>query len=173
MVKRSLVFLFIIVLSAVSMLSNVFAGGNNYWTCIEEKNSPYSVGDTISHIYDAENIESKNDTTSYAAFKSNFEVKSGDRLSVYMESYLVGLEEYMDQAASYNWITVQNDKGKVICNIDYELSYKTQFSKSTSVVITDETAGKLTVTIGLEGTGNKNIDVEIGTINFELNDSEI
>lgn len=58
-------------------------------------------------------------------------------------------------------------------SIDYELYYKTQFSKSTSVVITDETAGKLTVTIGLEGTGNKNIDVEIGTINFELNDSEI
>ena len=173
MKRKCLGFLTLVFVLAVSMFSNVFADNIRYWTCIDEYNSPYSVGDTINQICGLSNLTSTNDKTSYVTFESNFEVKSGDELYIYMESYFTGLEEYMDQAVSVNWLYVKSESGETICEIRYELAYNMWMEQSDSVVITDETAGKLTVYAGLEGTGTKNIDVQIGAINFELNGGEV
>lgn len=171
--RKCLGFLALVFVLVASMFSNVFADNRRYWTCIDEYNSPYSVGDTINQICGLSNLTSTNDKTSYVAFESNFEVKSGDELYMYMESYFTGLEEYMDQAASINWLYVKSESGEIICEIRYELAYNTWMEQSDSVTITDETAGKLTVYAGLEGTGTKKIDVQIGAINFELNGGEV
>lgn len=172
--RKCLGFFVLVFVLVTSMFSNVFANNGRYWTCIEESNSPYSVGDTISQICGIQSVlKSENDRTSSVVFQSNFEVKSGDELYIYMESYFTGKEEYMDQAASANWLYVKSENGEIICEIDYELAYDKYMQKSDRVVITDDTAGKLTVYAGLEGTGTKKIDVEIGAINFELNGGEV
>lgn len=172
--RKCLGFLVLVFVLVTSMFSNVFANNGKYWTCIDESNSPYSVGDTIGNICELQRVlKSKNDRTSSVVLQSNFEVKSGDELYIYMDSSFTGEKEYMDQAASANWLFVKSENGEVICEIDYELSYNTYMEKSDRVVITDDTAGKLTVYAGLEGTGTNKIDVEIGAINFELNGGEI
>ena len=171
--RKCLGFFVLVFVLVISMFSNVFASNERYWTCIDESNSPYSIGDTIYNICSLTSLTSTNDKTSYVTFESNFEVESGDELYIYMESYFIGDEEYMDQAASANRLYVKSESGEIICEIGYELSYRTQIWQSDSVIITDETAGKLTVYAGLEGTGTKKIDVHIGAINFELNGGEV
>ena len=116
-------FFVLVFVLVVSMFRNVFASNERYWTCIDEYNSPYSIGDTIYSIYSLTRLTSTNDKTSYVTLESNFEVESGDELYIYMESYFTGEEEYMDQASSANWLYVMCENGDKICEISYYLGY--------------------------------------------------
>lgn len=170
--KRCLGFLVITLILVISMFSNVFASTGSGWTCISEYNTQYSVGETINYLNSID-LTATNDRTASAIFESNFEVKSGDRLFLEFSSVFSGDSEYFDEAVSACWATIVAENGDTLLDINYTLDgNKTGHWTSQSTTVTDDTAGKLTFYIGLEGTGTKKVDSTIGDIYFVLNDND-
>ena len=171
--KRYLGFLVITLVLVISMFSNVFASSGSGWTCIYSGNSKYSVGSTIDAVgfidlytYSQESVGVK--------FKSNFEVESGDKLYLTLDTYLDGNSDYFNQAASVSFARVIAENGDILLDINYELyGNRTSYYMYQGNTITDETAGKLTLEVGLEGTGTRYVNAYINSICLEVNVKEV
>lgn len=143
------------------------------WTCIDENNSLYSVGSILSNAGYL-NLYTKNQQTTSVKFKSNFEVKSGDRVELDLETCFTGDQTYFDQAASMSWAQLIAENGEILLDIDYDLTgYSTSGWGSDYTFITDETAGKLTLYVGVEGTGTRYVNAKVDSICVEINSDEM
>ena len=180
--RKCLGFLALVFVLVMSMFSNVFAS-NDGWTCMSSYNTNYSKGDVIKSISNIEQIVSTIDSSSELIFESNFEVKSGDELYVCLETSLQGNEEYIYEASSHNVISVTAENGTTLCSVSCNLGeiqigpnglYNlTHFFGNDEITITDETAGKLTVEIFIEGPGTEHLDAVTEAVCLEINGSEV
>ncbi|MDO4301955.1 MAG: GBS Bsp-like repeat-containing protein [Clostridia bacterium] len=150
----------------------VFPKSTVGWTCISSYNNSLSEGDVINDAGSI-NLAATNAKTDSVTLESNFEVKSGDKLSLDLYSYFTGNEEYFDQAASVSWANVTAENGDVLLSIRYELTgYMTSYGTYKNSTVTDETAGKITLNAGLESTGTRGVNVALDYICLEVNGSE-
>lgn len=171
--KKRLGFLVVTLVLVASMFSNVFASTGNGWTCIYNYNSPYSIGNTIDYLSSLD-LYTYNLQTVSVKLESNFEVESGDQLDLTLDTYFDGFSDYFDKAASVSWVRVIAENGDVLLDINYELyGNRTSYYMYKRNIITDETAGKLTLDVGLEGTGTRYVDAYISSICLEVNGEEV
>lgn len=172
--RKCLGFLGLVFVLVVSMFSNVFASSNEGWTCIYEKDSPYSIGDTIKSVTGID-IRAENDTTTIVEFQSDFEVKSGDVIELDLETYLCGSKYFFDQASSAGYAAVIAENGETICSVTcniYGEIHPTSY-ESNRAIVTDETEGTLTFHLLMEGTGTKEVDACMEQLYLEVNDNEV
>ena len=167
--KRCLGFLVITLVLVISMFSNVFASSYGYWTCVDTNDTSYLLGEQLDYIDDLY-LETVQQQSVYAKFKSSFEVSSGDTIKLILSAQLEGDKNYFDQAASMCGATVIDENGNVILSIYYQIagSYP-NYSETKSANITAENAGKLYVTVSLEGTGTNYVDSCLGGIHLIVN----
>ena len=169
--KRCLGFLVITLALVISMFSNVFASSYGYWTCVDTYN--ISLGGQLNYM-NGLYLESINQQSVYAKFESSFEVSSGDTIELKLSTQLEGDEDYFDQAASMCGAAVIDENGNVILSIYYQIagSYP-NYSETKSANITAENAGKLYVTVSLEGTGTNYVDSCLGSIHLKVNNEYV
>lgn len=159
--KKYLGFLILNVVMVISMFNNVFANYSGGWTCIKESRTQYSVGE---NIYQVSNMKMSADGqhTEYCELTSNFDVYSGDTLSLIFCCGLYGDESKFESSASMCSVKLIAENGTVLMKIYTELNGNNiYFRKKESVNITPQTEGKLTYIIGLEGTGTNGVVAEL------------
>lgn len=171
--KRCLGLLVITLVLIVSMFSNVFASSYGYWTCIDNYNTSFPIGGQLNYIDDLY-LESVQQQSVYAKFESSFEVSSGDTIELKLSSQLEGDEDYFDQAASMSTATVRDENNNVILRISYQIAGSYPTGNVTKCAnITAENAGKLYVTISLEGTGTNYVNSCLGGIHLKVNNKYV
>lgn len=169
--RKCLGFLALVFVLVVSMFSNVFASSiGKGWTCIGSYNNHYEIGDQLGSYLDEMWLNTQNDQSTYVEFESNFEVHSGDVLELSLYTLFDGDENYYDQAASACTAIIYDENGNSILNVNYELrGYMSEYRETETTVITDESEGKLTAYIFLEGTGTKYVNASIESLYLKIN----
>ena len=172
--KRKCLGFFVLVLVLVlSMFGNVFASSNGGWTCIEESNSDYSVGNTVNKVTYT-SISADGYHSESCTFESNFEVEEGDLLSVAFGAYFDGNSDKFDGSASYCIAQIIAENGDVIARVKFELNgnYLSEYGVD-SAYVTEETAGKIRFNIFMENTGTFDVSSELDELVVERNGIEI
>lgn len=171
--RKCLGFLALVFVLVASMFSNVFADNRRYWTCIDEYNSPYSVGLTVNKVtYTSISADGRHSES--CTFESNFEVEEGDLLSIAFGAYFEGDSDKFDGSASYCGAEIIAENGDVIASVEFELdgNHLSEYGMD-SVYVTEETAGKITFNIFMENTGTFDVSAELSELLVERNGTEI
>lgn len=171
--KRCLGFLVITLVLVVSMFSNVFASNGKDWTCIYSNNTKYAVGDIVKRVSGL-NISSDGSHTEECQFESNFEVESGDELSLSFGASFWGDKSKFDGSASICIASIYAENGTKLLEVRFELNGN-QIEKYGHglIYVSDEDAGKLTFDITMENTGTNEVKTNIEELYVEVNGDEI
>lgn len=171
--RKCLGFLALVFVLVASMFSNVFASSNSGWTCIQERDSDYSVGQIVDEVTGL-SINSDGYHDESCTFESNFEVEEGDLLLVSFGACLEGDSSKFDGSASICWVRLIAENGDTIANVRFELNGNHLSADGVdSSYITKETAGKITFDVFMENTGLYDVSTALTDLCVERNGIEI
>lgn len=170
--KNYLGFLVLTLVLVASMFSNAFASSYGNWTCIQSTFNGLPVGRTVNYISD---ISIQNgESTDSCKFVSSFDVEVGDNITLDYKVYFVGDEDKFDGSASSCWVNVIAENGETVLSISTELTgNRYYYNESKEAIITDETAGKLTVYFGMEDSGYEGVYSNLSKLHLYINGTRV
>lgn len=171
--RKGLRFLMILMIMVTSLFNHVFASQHT-WICTAEQNSRFAVGETI---YKASSIAGMDThpSSAYCDFDSEFELKAGQKLEFKFGATFdsINYDEEQNNPVSSCGAVVTSESGKVIAKINFILDNNNKVqSESVTTYITNSTAGKVNLSVFIEGTGEGEISTKVNLLSFKVNGVE-
>lgn len=170
--KKCLGFFITTIILVISMFSSAFASSKGNWTCTAEHKTRFSVGQVVDYITNLD-ITADGQHTESCEFVSDFEVKPGDEITISLDASFSGDKNRIEEAISACGASLKSENGNKILNVDSVVMGYTPASEYKKVRITEETAGKLTFFVYLEGTGTNGVSVSFDDLCIEINGTEV
>ncbi|MEI3163765.1 MAG: hypothetical protein V8S74_10370 [Lachnospirales bacterium] len=170
--KKCLGFLILTIILVISMFSSAFANSLGSWTCIQESRTKFTVGQVLNNV-SCLNINADGQHSEYCTFVSDFDVEPGDVVSISFAASFRGDKNRIEEAVSACGASLTAENGKTILSADSVVLGWTDAYQNKEVEITEETAGKLTFEVYLEGTGTNGVSVRFDDLYIEINGEEV
>lgn len=170
--KKCLGFLILTIILVISMFSSAFANSLGSWTCTQESRTKFTVGQVLENV-SCLNITADGQHSESCTFVSDFDVEPGDVVSISFAASCGGDKNRVEEAVSACGAFLKDENGNTILNAGSVVLGWNSAYQHKEVEITEETAGKLTLGVYLEGTGTNDVSVNFDEFYIEINGEEV